>query len=327
MRRAKLQVTGPCDELRFPGDWSAECRAAGVKKSFLAIRWRDLRDLANSSLADWSKHNAPRMGAALAFYALLSLMPLLLVGISVVGLVFGAKAAQSGVMNQIQVMFGAQRARILQALLEGAQNKADGLVATILGTLTLMFGAGGVLTELRNALNSIWDVPTQNLSTAQEIVGMVKERLWSLALVLGIVILLTASVAVNTWISALGALAAVLPGHELVLHVWSALSSFLLVTALFGAVYKVVPQVPIKWFDVLLGAAVTSLLFTLGNLVLGLYLGKASFSSTYGAAASTVVFAMWVYYSSQVFFLGAEFTKSFARKYGSVAAPDMPPPA
>ena len=256
------------------------------------------------------------MGAALAFYALLSLMPLLLVAISIAGLIFGPKAAESGILHQIQLVMGAQRAKILQALLEGAQNKADGLLATILGTLTLMFGATGVLTELRDAMNIIWDVPIRPLSTVQEIASLVKERLWSLALVLAIVVLLTASLLVSTWISALGALSA-LPRNEAVLHIVTAMVSFVLVTILFGAVYKVVPRVPIEWPDVILGAAVTSLLFTLGNLILGLYLGKASFASTYGAAASSVVFAIWVYYSSQVFFLGAEFTRAFAQRYGS----------
>ena len=165
-------------------------------------------------------------------------------------------------------------------------------------------------------MNIIWDVPIRPLSTVQEIASLVKERLWSLALVLAIVVLLTASLLVSTWISALGALSA-LPRNEAVLHIVTAMVSFVLVTILFGAVYKVVPRVPIEWPDVILGAAVTSLLFTLGNLILGLYLGKASFASTYGAAASSVVFAIWVYYSSQVFFLGAEFTRAFAQRYGS----------
>jgi membrane protein len=287
------------------------------RKPLLKLRWRDLKNIFQESWTGWSKHNAPRMGAALAFYTLLSLMPFMLVVISIAGLVYGARVAQAGVVQQLEIIFGEQRAKIVQALLEGAQNKADGLWATTLGTLTLMFGASAVVTELRNALNTIWDVAAPQLSTAQEIASMVKEKLWSLALVLAIVVLLTISLAFSTWISALGALAEVLPAHELVLHVLNALFSFVVVTALFGAVYKVVPRVPIEWSDVILGAAVTSLLFTLGNIVLGLYLGKASFASTYGAAASTVVLAVWVYYSSQVFFLGAEFTKAFAECYGS----------
>lgn len=287
------------------------------RKPLLKLRWDDVKLLLAESVSGWNKHNAPRMGAALAFYALLSLMPLLLVVISVAGLVYGAHAAETGVFQQLQILTGEQRARIIQALLEGSQNRAEGLWATVLGTLTLMFGASGFLVELRAAMNTIWDVAPPRLTLLQELAGLVKERLWSLALVLAIVVLLTASLAFSTWTAAVGALATVLPGHEAVLHVLNAIFSFALVTGIFGAVYRVVPQVPIEWSDVILGAAVTSLLFTLGNLLVGLYLGRASFASTYGAAASTIVLAIWVYYSSQVFFLGAEFTKAFAQRYGS----------
>jgi len=277
----------------------------------------EMKFLLARSVAGWSKHNAPRMGAALAFYALLSLMPLLLVLISIAGLVFGTHAAEARVMGQLQFLIGYQRATILEALLEGAQNKADGLLATVIGMLVLLFGATGVLVELRDAMNSIWEVPFRRLSTIQELMGMVKERLWSLALVLCIVLVLTASLLFSASVSALGTLTSLLPAREAVLHLLNALFSFIAITIVFGAIYKVVPRAPIKWRDVMLGAAVTALLFTAGNFLLGLYLGKASFTSTYGAASSTVVLAIWVYYSSQIFFLGAEFTKVFAETYGS----------
>jgi membrane protein len=264
------------------------------------------------------------MGAALAYYSLLSLMPLLLVVISVAGLVCGTGAAESRVMGQMQFLLGAQRSNILAALLHGAANKADGVVATILGTVVLLFGASGVLVELRGALNTIWEVPVLPCSTLQEITGMVKERLWSLALVLCIVVVLTASLLFSTSISALGVLTSVLPAQEAVLHLMNAAASFVTVTVVFGAIYKVVPRVPIKWRDVILGAAVTAVLFALGNLLLGLYLGKASLSSTYGAASSTVALTIWIYYSSQIFFLGAEFTKVFADNYGSAPTRKSP---
>ena len=277
----------------------------------------DLKDLCESSIEGWTKHNAPRMGAALAFYTLLSLMPLLLVAISIAGLIYGPEAAQSGVMGPIRFVIGLQRMRIVQALLEGTKSRADGVLATVFGTLILMFGATGVLTELRDALNVIWGVPTRRLSTIEGILSLVKARLWGLGAVVTIVIFLAGSLAFNTWISALGAMASVLPGHEFLLHLLNSVASFVAVAILFGAVYKVVPAVPIEWPDVILGALVTSLLFTIGNLLLGLYLGRASFSSTYGAASSTIMFALWVYYSSQIFFLGAEFTKAFAECFGS----------
>jgi membrane protein len=277
----------------------------------------DVKSLVAKSAECWNKHNASRMGAALAFYTLLSLMPLLLVLISIAGLIFGTRAAEIRVMAQVQFLMGYQRAQILQALLQGAQNKADGILATVIGTMVLVFGATGVLVELRDALNIIWEVPFRRMSTLQELTGMVKARLWSLALVLAIVLVLTASLLVSASIAALGSLTASLPAHTAVLHLLNAAFSFVATAIVFGAIYKVVPQAPMRWRDVSLGAAVTAVLFALGNFLLGLYLGKASFSSTYGAASSTVVLAVWVYYSSQIFFLGAEFTRAFAETFGS----------
>ncbi len=266
----------------------------------------------------WCKHNAPRMGAALAFYTLLSLMPLLLVLISVAGLIFGTRAAEVRVMEQVQFLIGYQRAQILVALLEGAQNKTDGLLATAVGTLVLVFGATGVMVELRDDMNTIWEVPFRRMSTLQELAGMVKGRLWSLALVIAIVIVLTASLLLTASISALATVIA-LPANQAVLHLLNAGFSFVATTIVFGTIYKVVPQARVKWREVVLGAAVTAVLFALGNFLLGLYIGKVSFSSTYGAASSTVALAIWVYYSSQIFFLGAEFTKAFTDTCGSSA--------
>ena len=310
------------DEMKMP---IADLYGAGRHPYRVRLRrldWSVIRLLLNDSMAGWTRHNTPRLGAALAFYTLLSLMPLLLIVISIAGLVFGTSAAQAGVLREIQNLVGEQRARIVQVLLEGTQNKADGFAAAALGTVTLIFGASGMLMELRAALNSIWDVEPRPLTTRQEIANMVKQRLWSFALVLAIGILLTGSLLFSTWISAAGSLyASMLPSLELPLHFLNALFSFVVVTGLIAAVYKIMPETRTEWYDVMLGAAVTSILFAIGNELLGLYLGKASFASTYGAAASSVVFAVWVYYSSQIFFLGAEFTKAFAERYGSRPSP------
>jgi membrane protein len=298
---------------------------AGCRKPFLKLRWSDLKPVFADSVTGWIKHNTPRLGAALAFYTLLSIIPLLLIAISIAGVVFGPRAAQANVVQQLQFVIGEQRARIVQALLEGAQNRADGFLATALGTLTLLFGASGMVTELRSALNTIWEVPSRQRTTFQEITAYVKERLWSVALVLAVGLLLTGSLAINTWVSAVGELyASMLPSPEIVLHMLNAGFTLVLMTLLFGAVYKIVPEVPVKWADVWLGAAVTAILFTIGNLLLGIYLGKSTFSSTYGAAASTVVLTVWVYYSSQIFFLGAEFTRAFAQRCGSHPMEPLP---
>lgn len=278
----------------------------------------EVRSLIIESVSAWNKHNAPHLGAALAFWALLSFLPLLLVIIAIAGLVFGHHAAEQGLIEEIRILIGAERAKIFEALLNGAQNKAEGVVATLVGMLTLVFGATGVLVELRSAMNTIWEVAPRQMSTSQEIKSYLKERLWSVALVIGMSIFLTGSVLLGTWISAAGHYySAMLPTSELLMHVLNIGLSFAALTVFFCATYKIVPEVPIEWWDVMLGAVVTALLFTPGNLLLGLYLGRASFSSTYGAAASAIVLAVWVYYSSQVFFLGAEFTRAFARRYGS----------
>ena len=260
-----------------------------------------------------------RRGASVAFYKLLSLAPLLLVAVSIAGLVFGQQAAVSDLVYQVQGLAGPAGAKAVRAVLEGARNTAHGVVATIIGLTTLMFGASGVLIELHDALNTIWDVPTPGLKGNRELLAsFVRERLFSFALVLAIGFLLLISLVVNAWIAALGAVsAAALPAHEAILHALNSAVSFLIITGLFAAIYKIVPDVHIEWRRVVLGGAVTSALFTIGKFIIGFYLGRASFASTYGAAASIVVFIIWVYYSSQIFFLGAEFTKIFANRHGS----------
>jgi membrane protein len=313
-------MEGPATHILAPGGDEVPVgrwKAHWYRKPFGEIRWCDIRSMLAESAIRWTRHNAPRLGAALAFYTLLSLMPLLLVAISIAGLIFGPRAAQTGVMAQLQMLFGEQRAKIVEALLSGAQSTAGGVAATALGMFTLMFGASGMLNELRDALNTIWEVPVSPMTTMQEILRVVRKRLWSIALVLGIGIVLTVSLVFGTWISAAGTLyASILPANAAVLHLLNGLLSFVAVTVFFCAIYRIVPEVSIGWRDVILGAAVTALLFTPGNVLLGLYLGRASFSSTYGAAGSTVVLALWVYYSSQVFFFGAEFTKVFVERCG-----------
>jgi membrane protein len=242
----------------------------------------------------------------------------LLVVVSFAGLIFGPKAAESQVVWQIQDLVGRQAAAGVQAVLEGTRHTTHGIIATVMGILTLLFGASGVLMELRDALNTIWEIPPAQTAGLRTIMQMVRERLFSFALVLAVGFLLLVSLVVNAAIAALGSFSArFLPIPEIFLHLLNAVFSFIVITALFAAIYKVMPETKIQWRDVFLGAAVTSLLFTVGKLLIGLYLGKASFASTYGAAASVVILIVWVYYSGQIFFLGAEFTKIFATRYGS----------
>jgi len=254
----------------------------------------------------------------LAFYALLSLTPLLLVVVSLAGLFFSPQAAANQIIWQIQYLIGPQVADGVRTVLEGSRNRAQGIIATAIGILTLLFGASGVLVELRDALNTVWETPPLQTTGLKTILEMIQERLVSFALVLSIGLFLLCSLLVNIAIAALGAFSArYLPIPELVLHVLNSVFSFAVITGLFAAIYKVVPDTKISWRDVFMGAAFTSLLFTAGKLLIALYLGKASFASSYGAAASVVVFIVWIYYSGQIFFLGAEFTRIFASRYGS----------
>lgn len=304
-----------------PNGTEVATRAGGARhyrKHPKELRWEDIKCLLSDSFDQWSKHNAPRLGASLAFYSLLSLAPLLLVVVSIVGLVFGHSAAERDTIAQVQSLVGPAAGKAVAAFLQGSQNTTHGVIATVIGLVTLLMSASGVLIELQDALNTIWDVQTPSASGMRMVTGFIKQRLFSFAIVLSIGFLLIVSLVVSTWISALGALSAsVVPWEAAAMHVVNSVISFVVITGLFAAIYKIMPDVHIEWRDVILGGAATSLLFTLGKLILGLYLGRASYASTYGAAASIVVLIAWVYYSAQIFFLGAEFTKAFATRYGS----------
>jgi membrane protein len=293
--------------------------ARRYRKPLKSFRWHDIQYLLSESFDGWSKHKAPRLGASLAFYTLLSLTPLLLVVVAIVGLVFGHTTAQREIVRQVQMLVGSEGAKATDALLQGSRNKAQGVIATMLGVLTLLFGASSVMIELRDALNTIWEIPTPKVAGVKsKIMAYTRNRMLSFAMVLSVGFLLVVSLAVSSWVAALGAFSAsVLPSTQIVLHLVNSLVSFAVITGLFAAIYKVMPDVRIEWRDVILGGAVTSLLFTIGKFILGMYLGKASFASSYGAFASIVVLTIWVYYSGQIFFFGAEFTRSFANCYGS----------
>ena len=305
-----------------PGGMEVSTAAGGARryrKPLKSLRWPDIKFLFGESFDAWSRHKAPRLGASLACYTLLSLAPLLLVMVAIVGLVFGHVTAQQEVVRQVQMLIGTQGAKATEALLKGSRNTTHGIIATIVGILTLLFGASGVLIELRDALNTIWEVPSPALTGIRSrIRSYLKERLFSFAMLLSIGFLLIVSMAISAWIAGLGAVSTSVPAAlELVLHLLNVLLSFAVITGLFAAMYKIMPDVRIEWRDVVLGGAVTSLLFTIGKSLLGLYLGKASVASSYGAFASIVVLVIWVYYSAQIFFLGAEFTRTFANHYGS----------
>jgi membrane protein len=288
-------------------------------REFSYLGLQDLLGMFKETVSEWVNDKAPRLGASLAFYTLLSLAPLLVVIVAVAALVYGQEAARGQLVWQIQGLVGPDGARAIQGLVQGAYKPGTGVIATLLGFLTLAFGASSVVVELSDALNTIWHVPPDRGNTGlSSIFRLVKDRFYSFAMILGVGFLLLVSLVLNAWIAAMGKFfASALPTPESLLHVSTFLISFLVSAFLFAAIFKMLPDVRLQWSDVAVGASVTSLLFTTGKQLIGLYLGKTSFGSTYGAAGSLVIVLLWVYYSAQLFFLGAEFTKVYTKTFGS----------
>jgi membrane protein len=261
----------------------------------------------------WSDNSAPRMAAALAYYTAFSMAPLLILAISIAGLVLGREAAQGKIVEQIGGLVGQQSAAAIQGMIRAAHRPTQGILASVIGIVSLIAGATGVLSELKSALNKIWQ--TQERSEVKEIV---KKNVVFLGMVLGIGFLLTVSLVVSAGIAGLGKfLGGWLPAPELILHIADFVLSVGITTVLFAAMYRVLPNTKVEWRDVWVGAAVTSFLFYLGKLGLGLYIGKGAIGSSYGAAGSILVLLLWVYYSGLIFYFGAEFTKTYADRYGS----------
>ncbi len=283
------------------------------------MHWSSVGSILGDTVNEWVDDNAPRLGASLAFYTLLSLAPLLVVVVAIAAFVYGREAAQGQLFWQIRGLIGKQGAGTVQELIQSAYKPGAGIVATIIGVLTLLFGASTVVLELQEALNAIWHVrKTAATSRFNGVKAMLKERFYAVGLILGAGVLLLISLLVNAVIAAVGRFIPWrLPSSEFMLHAGELLISMIVVTFMFAAIYKYVPSVRLEWRDVIIGAAVTALLFIIGKQLIAIYLGKVSVSSTYGAAGSLVAVLIWVYYSAQVFFMGAEFTKIYARRHGS----------
>jgi len=271
-----------------------------------------LLQLARCSLKAWVDDAAPSMGASLAFYTLFSLAPLLLVVIALAGLFFGRDAAQDMLIEQFSQLLGERAASGVEALLEAAGTRDEGRFAAAIGVVTLLVGATTVFAELRSDLNRIW---RHKPATASGMAKFAVARLLSFVMVIGAGVLLLASMIATTVVAAAGE--RWFPDAEIVVHLGEFATSILMVTGLFAMIYKLLPSPRIAWSDVWVGAAVTSALFWIGKLLIALYLAKAAVGSTFGAAGAIVVVIAWVYYSSQVFFLGAEFTRQYALHHGS----------
>jgi membrane protein len=283
------------------------------------MQLREAWQIARETALEWSDDDASRLAASLAFYTLLSLAPLLVIVVAVAGMALGPEAARGQLAAELAGVMGREAARGVEALLASARSPTGGAIGTLIGGVVLFVGASGVFGELQFALNRIWEVRSK---PGRGILGEVKDRFFSFSMVLGVAFLLLVSLVLSTLLSAVGrSFSSALPGGELL---WQGLNfafSFCMITALFALIFKYVPDVEIRWSDVWVGAAMTALLFTIGKSLLGVYLGKASFDSSYGAAGSLVVLVVWVYYSAQILFLGAEFTQVQAKHRGRTLRP------
>ena len=275
----------------------------------LGTIWTMLKE----TVSDYIDDSALSKGAAIAFYTILSIGPVLVICIAIAGLVFGHEAAQGAMVGQLQGLMGEQAAEAIQTMIASASNKKSGILATVIGIVTLLITASGVFGQMQSSLNVIWKAQAKT-----GVSGMLRARAASLGLVATMGFLLLVSLVVSAGLHALGDyINAFVPGAELLLQVANFTISFLMVSALFAAIYKILPDRDLSWKDVGVGALGTAFLFTVGKTLIGLYIGSSSVASSYGAAGALVIVLLWIYYSSQIFLLGAEFTKVWASHHGS----------
>ena len=272
--------------------------------------------LIKTTFKSWDEDYASSMGAALAFYTLFSIAPLLLIVLSITGFVFGLEAARGEITGQLQNLMGEQSAMAVQALLQNVNKPNEGVIATIIGVLLLLVGATSVFGELQGSLNRIWRAPER--PHVNGLIALIRERLLSFGMILCIGFILMVSLlfsaalsAINQWWS---------PQFKewiFLLNIFNIVFGFLMTTAMFALIYKLMPNVKIGWNEVWLGAVITAVLFSIGKVLIGLYIGRSAIASGFGAAGSLVALLVWVYYSAQVFLLGAEFTWAYSNIYGS----------
>ena len=287
--------------------------------------FKNLPNLFSHSYQGWKEKNPSRLAAALAYYTLFSLAPMLVIAIAVAGLIFGQReVVQEQVLSQIQGLIGGEGRLLISGLLESASKPAQGILATIVGLVTLIFGALGLFNELHNSLNIIWDVKEEETKNFWEsFKRLVIDRFLSFTMILGIGFMLLVSLVVSAGITALGTwIGGLLPFHELILQIINLVVSIGIITVLFALIFKYLPDAEIAWQDVWLGAFVTAVLFSIGKTLIGLYLGSSAVATAFGAAGSLVLLLLWAYYSAQILLFGAEFTQAYANTLGSRVVPE-----
>jgi membrane protein len=286
---------------------------------------KNIPKLVKLTYQGWKEDNGSRLAAALTYYTVFSLAPMLIIAIAVAGLIWQRQAVQDQVLNQMQGLIGEQGKTFISGLLDSASKPAQGIFATIIGIVTLIFGALGVFNELHNSLNTIWDVPEKKITGMwNSIKEVVINRFLSFTMVLGVGFMLLVSLVISTGITALGNwVGTFLPFQELILQIINLIISIGVLTLFFGLIFKLLPDADVAWRDVWVGAFVTAVLFSIGKTLIGLYLGSSAVGTTFGAAGSLVLLLLWIYYSAQILFFGAEFTQVYANTLGSRIVPEQ----
>ncbi|MDM0034254.1 YihY/virulence factor BrkB family protein [Variovorax sp. J22P271] len=282
------------------------------------MNWKQLFALSRKAVGAWVDDYAPSMGAAISYYTIFSLAPLLVIVIAIAGALFGHDAAQAQIVAQVSGLVGQEGAAAVEALLRSVADPERGLIAGLISVVVLLVGATTVFAELQSALDRIWHVPEKEKPSG--VWSMLRARLLSFGLILGLAFLLIVSLMVSAGLAAFdGWFGGLVPGWEVVLQSLNELISVAIIALLFAMIFKLMPTAPIAWRDVWIGATVTAILFELGKFAIGMYLGKSGVRESFAAAGSLVVLVAWVYYAAQIFLLGAEFTKVYADSHGSLA--------
>lgn len=282
---------------------------------------RALYHVMRCAVSEWSEHRAASKGAALAFYTLFSLAPVLVLVIAIAGLFYGAQAAQGQLLSELRGLMGEQSAQTIQAVLASSRNRQSGHLATVIASVLLVVGATTVFAELKDSLDEIWDVPPPKDATWWD---TIRTRMLSFGLILVLAFLLMVSLVVNAALNVLEHYFSGMWQTATTVFSWLAAAiSFLVIAVLFGVIYKLLPRIRLSWRDVVIGALGTAGLFTLGKFAIGVYIGHSGVTSGFGAAGSLIALLLWVYYSAQIFFLGAEFARQYALQLGSLRG--LPP--
>jgi Predicted membrane protein len=284
------------------------------------MKFNEAISILKQTFWEWLEDQAPTLGAALAYYTVFSLAPLLIIAISIAGLVLGKEAAQGQIFQELRGLLGTESGKAVQDIVQSTSaDPSTSLLASVVGFVTLLFGASGVFGQLQTSLNAIWGVQPK---PGRGLFGIVRDRFLSFGFILAIGFLLLVSLVLTAAIAFLGQqFGSMIPGMEALVQSLNSILSVAVITLLFAMLFKFLPDARIAWHDVWIGAFITAALFTVGKFALGFYLGKSGVASSYGAAGSLIVLPLWVYYSSQIVFFGAELTQVYANRFGSHVAP------